>query len=177
MSEVFQIDYLKNGKLQFLFSTASGLHLIDRNGNYVTNFPVMLRSEATNGMALFDYDNRQDYRIFIAGKDRSIYVYDKAGALVKGWDFGKTEGVVEQEIKHFRIGSRDYIVFADAMRVYITDRQGNARVTPEKQFAKSARNGLVLDRQSAEGPRLVGTDVNGMIWSVYFNGKVGQQKT
>lgn len=176
-SEIFQIDFYKNGKLQFLFSTQSALHLIDRNGNYVANYPVMLRAPASNGMNLFDYDNRKEYRIFVAGQDRGIYVYDQTGALVKGWEFGKTESLVEQEVQHYRLGSRDYIVFGDAMRVYILDRRGNPRVTPDKQFAKSARNGLVLDRQAAGGPRLVGTDVNGMIWFVYFSGRVEEHKT
>ena len=50
--------------------TANHIHLIDRNGNYVEKYPVKLRSPATNGLAVFDYDKNRDYRMFIAGSDR-----------------------------------------------------------------------------------------------------------
>lgn len=43
-SQVYQVDALKNGKLQYLFSTSSHIYLIDRNGNPVTGFPLALRS-------------------------------------------------------------------------------------------------------------------------------------
>lgn len=175
-SEVYQIDYYKNGKLQFLFSTKNGLHLLDRNGNYVDKYPVNLRSAASNGMALFDYDSRREYRIFIAGVDRKVYVYDKTGAIVKGWKFGQSEGLVTQEIQHHRIGNKDYIVFADPMRTYILDRRGQTRVSPERQFAKSHNSKLILDKQSSKGPRLVTTDVEGTVWYTYFSGVVEQQK-
>ena len=36
-------------------------------------------------MVMFDYDNNLNYRIFIAGEDKSIYSYDKSGSVVKGW--------------------------------------------------------------------------------------------
>ncbi len=44
MSKIAQVDFFKNGKLQYLFNTADKLHLIDRNGNYVERYPVTLRS-------------------------------------------------------------------------------------------------------------------------------------
>ena len=36
---VHQVDFYKNGKLQYLFNTARKIHLIDRNGNYVERYP------------------------------------------------------------------------------------------------------------------------------------------
>ncbi len=171
-SGVYQVDFYKNGKLQLLFSTKNALHLIDRNGNYVDKYPIRLRAPASNGMALFDYEKNRDYRIFIAGEDKQVYAYDKTGKIVEGWSFSGTEGTVNQPIQHYRIGTKDYIVFADQMRVYILDRRGNTRVNPDQQFAGSRNNPLVLDGQSPKGARLVTTDVNGKIWSVYFNGDV-----
>ena len=69
---IYQIDFYKNGKLQLLFNTAAQLHLLDRNGNYVERYPVKLRSPATNGMALFDYEKSRDYRIFLAAEDKGV---------------------------------------------------------------------------------------------------------
>jgi hypothetical protein len=56
MGSVQQLDFYKNGKLQYLFNTAEKIHLIDRNGNYVERYPIALRSPATSPLALFDYE-------------------------------------------------------------------------------------------------------------------------
>ena len=77
LGDVYQVDYYKNGKLQLMFNTREQLHVLDRNGNYIERYPVTLRSPATNGMALFDYEKSRDYRIAVAGEDRGIYLYDK----------------------------------------------------------------------------------------------------
>jgi len=59
------------------------IHLLDRNGNYVERYPVKLRYLQQNSMAVFDYDNNLNYRLFIAGEDKRIYSYDKPGMLLK----------------------------------------------------------------------------------------------
>ena len=71
--DIFMIDYYRNGKYQLLFNGKDYLHLIDRNGNYVDKYPVKLRSPASNTLAVFDYENNKDYRLFIAGEDKKIY--------------------------------------------------------------------------------------------------------
>ncbi|MBN2773348.1 MAG: hypothetical protein JXR31_03805, partial [Prolixibacteraceae bacterium] len=68
LGTIFQVDYLRNGKLQFLFNTKDKIYLIDREGNNVLPFPVALRSPATNGLNVFDYDNNRKYRYFVAGE-------------------------------------------------------------------------------------------------------------
>ena len=90
--DIFMIDYYKNGKLQLLFTGRDYMHLIDRNGNYVDKFPVKMRSPASNTLALFDYENNKDYRLFIAGNDRKIYAYDRSGNPVRGWSPFTTRG-------------------------------------------------------------------------------------
>ncbi|MBN1183318.1 MAG: hypothetical protein JXB49_13585 [Bacteroidales bacterium] len=173
MSDIFQVDFYKNNKLQILFNTKSQLHLIDRNGNYVERYPVTLRSTATNGMALFDYENNQDYRIFIAGEDRQIYVYDKEGNVIPGWEFEGSESIISNEVQHFRLGDKDYIVFADKNRVYILDRKGNTRVPLSTQFCKSNNNLFVLEEETTNSKaRLAVTDTAGRIFYIYFDGKV-----
>jgi len=171
-SEVYQIDYFRNGRLQYLFSTDNRLHLIDREGNYVDKYPINLRSKATNGLALFDYDGSRDYRIFIACEDKHVYLYDKKGSIVKGWGFDKTEGTVKQPVIFKRIGNKDHIIFSDERRVYILDRRGNVRVNPEKQYALSNNKLIFEGSSSGQGARLVGTDVEGSVYYNYFDGKV-----
>jgi len=173
MSEVYQIDYYNNGKLQYLFNTPGRIHLIDRNGNNVEKFPINLRSRATNPMGLFDYDTKGEYRIFIAGADRRIYVYDKSGNVLPGWNFGTAEKVVTSQIQHFRVKDKDYIVFSDAGRSYILDRQGRERVSLKSRIPVSPRNVFYLDMNIRENkPRLVNSDTAGNVVGFGFDGSV-----
>lgn len=169
LSDVYQIDFYKNRKLQYFFNTKNYLFIIDRNGNNVEHYPIKLKSPATNPLALFDYNKNRDYRIFIAGENRKIYVYDKEGKTLKGWEFDKTENIVHSKIQHYLINGKDYIVFADTHKIYILDRKGKERVKVSKNFSKSTNNNFVFDsRKNA----LVTTDINGKVYFISFKGKV-----
>ncbi len=172
-SSIYQIDYYANGKLQILFSTRNYLHLIDRNGNYVERYPVKLRSKATNGMALFDYENDKNYRIFIAGEDKRIYAYDREGSLIKGWNFDQTESIVRHPINHFRVGSRDYIVFGDRLRTYILDRKGNTRVNVRELIPASQNNSYYLEIKADLNRSFIAmTDTAGLVYRIFFNERI-----
>jgi len=173
MGSVQQVDFYKNGKLQYLFNTSEKIHLIDRNGNYVERYPVSLRSPATSPMALFDYDKSRDYRLFVATLDRRIYVYDIAGNLITGWKFGKTESQVKGEIQHFRVQGKDYIVLADQNKTYFLDRRGKERIRLKKRVVLSPNNPVALDMNIREAsPRWISTDTSGNVVAVYLNGTV-----
>lgn len=173
LGSIFQVDYYRNGKLQYLFNTTGKLHLIDRNGNYVERYPVSLRAAATSPIALFDYDKSRDYRIFVAGEDRKIYVYDLEGNVVTGWKFGKTESTVTSAPQHFRIGDRDYIAISDDTRSYFLDRRGRERVKPRERVVFSSRNSFTLDMNiREERPRWISTDTAGNVVCIYLDGTV-----
>ncbi len=172
-SNVYQIDVFKNKKLQYLFSTRSKIYLIDRLGNNVERYPVNLRSPATNGIALFDYDNSRDYRIFVACADKKVYAYDIEGNIIKGWEFEQTEKFVYNSVQHFRIKTTDYIVFKDSLNTYIVDRRGTEKVKVKKQFPASCNNPFTFEGKSSRNKaRLVTTDIKGNVIYVYFDGKV-----
>jgi hypothetical protein len=177
-SEVFQVDYFANGKLQLLFSTRNFLYLVDRNGNFVEKYPVKLRYPATCGVSVFDYDNNRNYRLFIACEDRNVYAYTQEGNLLSGWDFDKSENQVTQPVNHFRIGDKDYIVFGDGYKTYILDRKGSTRVRVDAYFPRSARNNYYLDLpRNGSGAALVTTDTTGKVYFVGFDGKVKTLET
>ena len=173
-SEIFQVDFYENGKLQFLFSTPSQIHLIDRNGNYVERYPVPLRSEATAGMVLFDYDNTHDHRIFIPAENKKIYLYNLEGNIVQGWKFEGAEHIVQEPVKHFRVGRKDYIVFSDGLRVYILSRRGNVRVPVNELITKSKNNEIYLNSPGTL-PNMVTTNKEGDIIKIFFDGKIERQ--
>ena len=167
MGDVYQVDYYRNGKLQYLFNTRNQLHLIDRNGNSVARFPISFRSPATNGVAMFDYDNNRNYRYFVACENKQIYCYDRDGRIVDGWKAAKTDGEVLNPLKFFRVEGKDYLVCADHYKTYILDRQGNVRVKTSN-FEHSG-NDLFLVKINQFG--LATTDVSGKVQLQYFSGK------
>jgi len=172
-SEVFQVDYFRNGKLQLLFSTRNELYLVDRKGNFVEKYPVKLRAPATCGVSVFDYEGSRDYRLFIACEDKHVYAYTGQGNLLPGWNFSQSESEVTQPVNHFRIGDKDFLVFGDRVKTYILDRKGNTRVSVETYFPRSANNNYVLNLP-ADGsePSVVTTDTTGKAFFIGFTGNV-----
>ncbi len=172
MDDIFIIDIFRNGKYQLLFSGKNFLHLLDRNGNYVGRYPVRLRSPATNSLALFDYDNNLNYRIFVAGEDRQIYSYDKNGSTVKGWKPYTTAGTVGEEISYFKVSGKDYLVASDGINLYFLDRSGNLRLTLKEPVNKA--KGSALRLTTGAEPTVVCTSADGTLFHIGFDGRVSK---
>ena len=169
LGEIKMIDYHKNGELQLLFNTGTAIHLIRRNGVEIKNYPIILKSVATNEISVFDYEDKKDYRYMIACRDHKIYNFDKTGKLIAGWQPKVTVDFVELPVRHFRVGSRDYIVFFDHNRTYILDRQGKERVKLKEEFIHS-RNNLFLATNKGGSTSMVTTDERGRIRMLGFDG-------
>ncbi len=106
-NEMHQIDYYKNRKYQFVFNTAKKMYIIDRKGRPVEQYPVELPFEAAAPLSVFDYDNNMDYRIFIPGTDKKIYLYKKDGTMPSDWAFGTTKEKVSIPVQHIKAGNDD----------------------------------------------------------------------
>ena len=174
MGQIHQVDYYNNGKLQYLFNTNEKIYLIDRNGTSVANFPIVLKSPATNGVNVFDYNNNNHYRYFVACQDKRVYAYSHEGKIISGWSFDKTSGTVTSPIAFFRVSNKDYIVFSDENQVYIQNRRGETRVNSSAKFAPSA-NEMALNTQGV--PKMVTTSRDGDVFYLFFDGKFAQKKT
>lgn len=170
-SDIYQVDFFKNGKLQYLFSTPSRMYLLDRNGNPVGRFPVTFRAKCERGITVYDYDNKHDYRIFAPGEDRELYLYGLDGVLVQGWDCRKADKQIVTKVRHFRVGDKDYIVFADRYRLYILDRKGKERIKVASVFELRENTDLYLTGKG-DNARLMFADVSGGVYSVDFKGQV-----
>ncbi|MCX6326083.1 MAG: hypothetical protein NT144_05455 [Bacteroidia bacterium] len=167
---IYMIDYFRNGKYQLLFSGRNFIHLLDRNGNYIERYPVKLRSPATNSIALIDYDNNLNYRLFIAGEDKMIYSYDKTGNVVKGWKPFMTTGYVKAEISYFKVSGKDYLVASDENSVFFLDRTGNKRLNLKEPVTKAGGSAMRLIPGSE--PYVMCTSPDGTVQQIYFDGNV-----
>ncbi len=177
LGQVHQVDYFKNGKLQILFNTKSKLHLVDRNGNYVERFPVSLPEKATAPLAIFDYEKRKNYRIFIPCKNNKVYAYNIEGKIVTGFNFSGADYEVNKPVQYFRNSNKDYIIVTDKQRTYILDRKGKERAVLKRKFTPSINNQYTLQLASGNRKaRLVTTDNLGKVQYVYFDGRVESQE-
>jgi hypothetical protein len=125
LSEVFQVDVFKNDRLQFLFNTRNYLHLIDRNGNYVSGYPMKLPASATTGITLCDYDNNKNYRILFPAENRRIYNYNLQRQRVAGWQYRQSSQPITHPVQYLKMGDKDYLVVVDNTgKIEIIDRRG-----------------------------------------------------
>ncbi len=173
--DIFMIDYYRNGKNQLLFSGKDYLHLIDRNGNYVDKYPVKMRSPASNTLAVFDYESNKDYRLCIAGEDRKIYIYDRAGSPVRGWNIFTTRGRVTDPVRFFRVRGKDYLIAADDQDIYVLDRTGNIRVAHQEPLRKAGGSAIRL--AGGDDNALIFTAPGGTVVRLSFDGTVSRQST
>jgi hypothetical protein len=79
------VDYFNNGKLQYFLCTPGALHVVDRLGKYVNPFPVKIPEEDIEFVSLVDYDHSKKYRFFVAGKSGKVWMYNKDGTNLEGW--------------------------------------------------------------------------------------------
>jgi len=169
MGTIKTVDFNKNGESQLLFNTREAIHLIDRNGMEMKGFPVRLKSPATNELALFDYDKNRDYRYLIACSDHRVYNLDKHGKPIPGWQPKPTTDDVVFPVRHFRVGTRDYIVFFDRLHTYVVDRQGKERLSVKDEYVRS-KNAISRITTKGEQSWMVGTDEHGKVRLLGFDG-------
>ena len=169
LGDVIQVDYYRNGKLQYLFNTSGKLYLTDRNGNMVEKFPVNFRSEATAGISLFDYDNSGEWRISVPTKDKNIYMYDKNGRVISGWNFREGDYPVNQPLQHFKVSDKDYIIAVEDYQIHFLDRKGKRRFKPQEQLNFS-NNQVYFERGTKAS--MIASDKNGAVYRFFFDGKV-----
>jgi hypothetical protein len=166
---VIQIDYLRNGKLQMLFTTPTHIYLYDRNGNLVNPYPVAWKTPVS-ALSVFDYDKDRNYRIFTTDADNVVRAYDKRIQPVEGWKPFKSPQTITRAAEFFRVASRDYIVVSSEQTTYILDRKGNERVKLEKPAAIKPGTAITAQQQPA---LLKATTVDGKQVLIYLkDGKV-----
>ncbi|MCA6079066.1 hypothetical protein [Fulvivirga sedimenti] len=123
-SDVTQVDFYQNGKLQYFFTTENAIHIIDRLGNYVEGYPVSLTHKARHATVV-DYDNSRRYRWLIADEFGNLYLYNKTGVVLEGWSPRTTGGRLSSDPFHLRIRGRDCLVAIEGSgKIHVMNRRG-----------------------------------------------------
>ncbi|MDN3493804.1 ribonuclease HII [Winogradskyella bathintestinalis] len=139
LGQIEQIDMYKNGRLQLAFTTPNRLYVLDRNGKDVSPFPLKFNDAITQPLAVFDYDNRKDYRLLVT-QSKNLLMYNDRGQSVSGFDYKNTESEISSQPNHYRVSNKDYIVFKAGENLQILNRQGNIRINVKDKIRFSDNN-------------------------------------
>ncbi|MBL6611133.1 MAG: hypothetical protein ISP51_03665 [Flavobacteriaceae bacterium] len=131
---IHEVDLFRNKKLQLAFTTETSFVFVDRNGNYLDGFPKRFQDGNLSALSVFDYDNSRNYRmVFSQGRD--IYMLNNAGEKVNGFTYTKAESELASPAKHFRIASKDYLLFPlKNGTLKVLQRDGKDRLKLSQRF-------------------------------------------
>ncbi len=163
--KIHQVDLYKNGRLQLAFTTSNQFLILDRNGKEVAPFTMNFKDGNLNPLAVFDYENKKEYR-FIVTQGKQIFMYNSKGKIVKGFKYTKASNTIIDAPKHFIIKNKDYLVFKlEGGKLKIVNRVGKDRVSVKSKIDFSDNEVYVYK------DKFNSTDVDGTLHQIDVNGK------
>lgn len=176
ISDIFQIDYYKNGKLQLLFATESRIYVIDRLGSFVSGYPLEIPGRKITHLNLVDYDDNRDYRIFVATNQAELYLFNKTGDALEGWDPKSIGSNLAIKPAHHRVAGvgDQMLALSQNGELYFFNRRGEVMLdSPIKLGDGQTSNYIIIERGSASSSRFVTVTKEGEIVNVNFQGEMG----
>lgn len=176
LSDAFQIDYYKNGKLQVLLATENRVYGIDRLGNPLPGYPFDVNGEQINQLNLVDYGNTKDYRYFISTAEGNLYLLDKTGEKLEGWNPNRIGAKTIGPPAHYRVpGKGDFMVaLTENGELQLFNRRGESQAGSSVKLGESFNAGLIAWRDpKSRSTQLVGITKNGEVIHSNFNGEIG----
>ena len=171
-SDVFQVDYFKNGKLQYLFNSAKYFYLFDKNGNSVKHYPIKINPSATNGVNVLDFNDKKDYRLIVTQSDKHIYDYDIKGRKVRGWKTFKLPSIVTKPVQHLVTNHKDYLFVTDINNnIKILNRRGSERIKIKGKLNKAVNSSFYVNKTNGKG-LFITTNEKGELVYISSSGKL-----
>lgn len=168
LGRIEQIDMYKNGRLQLAFATQNRVYVLDRNGKDVSPFPLKFNDNITQPLSVFDYDNKKNYRLLVT-QGKNTLMYDHKGQRVFGFKFKGAKSSISSQPRHFRIGSKDYIIFSAGNNLEILNRTGQSRINVKQNFNFSD-NDIYLYKN-----KFSFTNTKGELIQIDQNGRLAKQ--
>ena len=163
--KIHQVDIYKNKRLQLAFTTNNQFLILDRNGKEVNPFVKKYEGGNLNGLAVFDYENKKDYRFVVTQGDK-VFMYNNKGLIVGGFKYTQAESPILRAPKHLAIANKDYLVFTlENGDLKILNRIGNIRTRVNGKIDFS-QNEVYLYKN-----KFVLTDKKGVLHQIATNGK------
>ena len=175
ISEVFQFDYYKNGKLQLLFATKEKIYAMDRTGVSLPEFPIQIAGETISHLNLLDYEGNRNYRIFASSDRGTLYLFDKNGTVLEGWDTKSIGSPLATKPAHHRvagIGDR-MVAMGSKGSIHFFSRRGEVEPgSPIQVNGELGSDYVLLERGTANETQLVTVTKVGEVVMVNLLGEI-----
>ncbi|MBL0309046.1 MAG: hypothetical protein IPP77_05020 [Bacteroidetes bacterium] len=125
IGEVQQLDYYNNGKMQYVFNSATHVFMIDRFGNDVASYPLRLSRTATAGLTLVNDPSSKSYRYYIPCDNGGVYGYESTGRPVSGWSPRAMAGRCTKPLQYIRNKEGGYfLAYTEDGKLLLIDEKG-----------------------------------------------------
>ena len=162
------IDAFNSGKNQMLFVTKKRLVILDRNGNNIEGFPILLKGEPSTSPTAVQYSKDADIRLLVHA-DKHLFNYTIEGFETTGWKKPKT-GQLSHPIKLLQVGRRDYLIAINsADSILFFDRSGKERQKPIALKINVKQSVLSMDSKM-QSSAITTLDYNGNLIKTHFDG-------
>lgn len=174
ISEAFQIDYFKNGKLQLLLATEENIYAIDRLGSPLAGFPIKM-NERISHLNLVDYDNNRDYRYFLATESGNLYLLDRNGNRLDGWNplvFGERSSLAP---RHIRVPGKGDFMLAQSVggKVFFYNRRGEEQAGSPLILGENFNEPIIITSSSSGNSLAIhAISQTGELVHANFNGEI-----
>ncbi len=175
ISDAFVIDYYKNGKLQLLIATSEKIYGIDRLGASLPEYPLSINGAQFTHLNLVDYSNSKDYRYFLAATNGDLYLLDKNGDILEGWNPNSLKSKAVGAPSFYRVlGKGDMMVaFTENGELHLFNRRGELLTKSGIPIGAGFKQKLHFTNDSRSGMnQLVGISSSGEIVRINLNGEV-----
>lgn len=109
-SDIHQIDFYRNGRLQYIFATDTGLYILDRTGKDVENYPLWVFQKNFKHLSVIDYDNSKRYRFLLSDEKGNLYMYNRDMQNLEGWRPRYLDFPISAPASHIRVRNYDGII-------------------------------------------------------------------
>ncbi len=175
VSDIYQIDFYKNKKLQYLFATSDKIHLIDRNGDFVENFPIIFPSnDKIKTLNVIDYDNSKNYRFIASNQTGDLYLFDKNKNNLDGWKPRNISGELAMPGFHIRVKGGDCLLALQKNGILnMMNRRGKMRAGFPFDFkGKITGEAFVNVGNNFDNSEITTITESGELVTINFKGKI-----
>lgn len=174
VSGPYQLDYYKNGKLQILVATEGFIYGIDRLGNPLPGYPLKISNERITGLSLVDYDQTRDYRLFVATAEGRLWLLDKNGLALEGWNPHPTDIKANFAPKHIRVRRIGDFMTAQTLdgKFHLFNRRGEKQKGSPIDFQAEVKTPIKVTSDNAGSLKISAISSTGELIHGNFAGEI-----
>ena len=170
LSDIIAIPNSKNEAKQLLFNTERAIYLYNLDG-MEAQIPLEVKPKMTNGVLAVDFDNNQEYSIFVASKNKNIYGFTLTGEPLEGWSPLRKRGVFSQPLQHFNTAEKDFIFGMNEKGILqVFQRNGKDRFPHPIKVRDGYISAIAYDTHP-DMTRIIALDENGRLTVVNTEGE------